>query len=230
MNDENTHPDAAARTPPYISFSSFQTMIADFHETGIPPRVDRSILTRFAGGLASQLIMALKSLGLTDERNVPTELGSRLITAYGTDKYPEVLHDVLVGAYRFLQLDLKTATPSMFAESFKKGTNAKEDVLRKCRTFFLHAAQVANIEVGPRLQIAKAGRPTVHTGARRRPKASKPKVAEQVHTQHEPDKPSGSVASKLLDKFPEFDPAWPPEIQAKWFDGYGKLLAMGDKA
>jgi hypothetical protein len=28
----------------------------------------------------------------------------------------------------------------------------------------------------------------------------------------------------LLAKFPQFDPAWPDELKAKWFDGYERLL------
>jgi len=28
----------------------------------------------------------------------------------------------------------------------------------------------------------------------------------------------------LLSKFPSFDPGWPPEVQAKWFDSFEKLM------
>lgn len=235
MEDSDTQNDMLARTPPYISFSSFQTMIGDFHENGKPPRVDRSVLTRFAGGLGSQLIMALKSLGLTDEKNVPTELGRELIDAYGTDKYPDVLKRSIERSYPFLnQIDLQTATPSMFAEAFKKGTSAKEDVLRKCRTFYLYAAQAANIPVGPRLQVGKAGRPSSGT-MKRRPRLAKSKAQSEegnpgtTPAPPPPATPADSVANKLLDKFPQFDPSWGPDIQAKWFEGYSRLLALGDK-
>jgi len=29
-----------------------------------------------------------------------------------------------------------------------------------------------------------------------------------------------------LDKFPAFDPNWDEKIQAKWFEGYEKLMAL----
>jgi hypothetical protein len=34
------------------------------------------------------------------------------------------------------------------------------------------------------------------------------------------------VQEKLLDKFPEFDPAWDQELQKKWFDGFERFLAV----
>jgi len=37
------------------------------------------------------------------------------------------------------------------------------------------------------------------------------------------------MASQLLEKFPTFDPTWPDEIKAKWFEGYERLLGLGEK-
>ncbi len=28
---------------------------------------------------------------------------------------------------------------------------------------------------------------------------------------------------KILDKYPDFDPAWDPEVQAKWMEGMTRL-------
>ena len=28
----------------------------------------------------------------------------------------------------------------------------------------------------------------------------------------------------LIDKFPNFDPTWPAEVQLKWFDGFERLM------
>lgn len=38
---------------------------------------------------------------------------------------------------------------------------------------------------------------------------------------------SSRVLELLIAKFPEWNPQWPPEIQAKWFEAYEKLLARG---
>ena len=33
----------------------------------------------------------------------------------------------------------------------------------------------------------------------------------------------------LLSKFPSFDPSWPDDVKAKWFEGFDRLLNMGDE-
>lgn len=42
-----------------------------------------------------------------------------------------------------------------------------------------------------------------------------------------PQSASSRVLELLVAKFPEFNPAWPPELQIKWFEAYEKLLARG---
>lgn len=163
-----TATEGSVRTPPYVSYKSFQTLLDDFKTTGVPPRIDRSVLTRFSGGLASQLLGALRTLGLMDEKHVPTPALENLAMAYGTADYPAQLRTVLERSYPFLHsVDLTTATPSMFAEAFKNATGAREDVLRKCRTFYLHAAKDAGIDIGQRLATGTFPR-SVSTNVKRR--------------------------------------------------------------
>jgi hypothetical protein len=153
---ENTEA-GGVRTPPYVSFQTFMTLVDDFKTNGLPPRVDRSVLKRFSGGVGGQLQSALKSLGLTDEGNVPSDRLSRMVKVYQTEGFKDVLKECLEFAYPFLaKLDLTTATPSMFAEAFRNGTSAREDVLKKCRRFYIYAAQFCGIEVGNRLTAGAA--------------------------------------------------------------------------
>jgi hypothetical protein len=163
---------AKGRTPPYIGYSTFKTMLSELKTNGLPPQIDRSVLVRFAGGLQGQLMHALRSLGLTDDDKKPTPKLKRLVDAYETPEYAAALRPIIDETYPYvLQLDLMSATPSMFADAFKKAVDAKEDVLRKCRTFFLHAARDIGITVGPRIEKAKF--PRSSNGATRKPKAAK---------------------------------------------------------
>ena len=67
-------------TPPYTSYRTFKTFIEDLHEHGVPSRVDRSVLTRFSGVVGTQLMHALRFLGLIeDETRDQNPLASRLI-------------------------------------------------------------------------------------------------------------------------------------------------------
>jgi hypothetical protein len=41
---------------------------------------------------------------------------------------------------------------------------------------------------------------------------------------------SRQLGHVLIEKFPNFDPAWPPEVQVKWFEGFERLLeALGGR-
>lgn len=226
--------EAGTRTPPYISFRTWMTLMEDLYTHGLPPQIDRSVLSRFAGGTGSQIIMALKSLGLTDRKNVPNERFANLVNVFGEPEqkaFKAELRQILKDAYPFLaDMDLTTATPAMFAEAFKV-TGAKEDVLRKCRTFYLHAAQFSGVEIGPRLQQGKFTRasgsgPTRKRGVNKTRANKKPPPPED---RENPPPSKTTIATQLLEKFPEFDPSWPDEIKAKWFEGYERLLNMGDK-
>lgn len=230
---ERDAPDAQSatprRTPPYISYTTLKTVLGNFESEGIPPQIDRSVFPKFSGGVQNQVMLALRSLDLVDEKNGPTQTLSDMVYAYGTDEYPKVLRRVLIETYPYvIELDLLSATPSMFAEAFKNNINAKEDVLRKCRTFFLNAAKEAQIPIGTRIETASFPRPS-RNGATRRPKSARNKIEEapQENERHVGQNPSSNsdVVEKLLGKFPEFDPSWPDEIKKQWFEGFERFMS-----
>ena len=35
-----------------------------------------------------------------------------------------------------------------------------------------------------------------------------------------------TLAHALIDKFPNFDPTWPAEVQVKWLEGFERLLEV----
>ncbi|HEY1245587.1 MAG TPA: hypothetical protein VGF29_12245 [Hyphomicrobiaceae bacterium] len=238
MSDQTeVHPEAGTRAPPYVSFQTFLTLLEDLKTNGLPPQIDRSVLKRFSGGVGSQLLAALKSLSLIDDGNRPKPALDQLVEAVGTDDLKAALRPVVEAGYPFLaKLDLRTATPSMFADAFKNGTQARDDVLRKCRTFYLHAARHVDIELGPRL-VSGSAAPRAPGGSgvgRRRIRSTRQKHAVDANTtngtQHPPantPQPAtlASYQDKLLEKFPTFDPAWPADLKAAWFQGFQKLLA-----
>lgn len=213
-------------TPPYISYKTFGTLLGDFGDHGLPPVIDRSVLTRFSGGVAGQIMVALKSLGLMDNNNKPTPALTALVTAHGTGAYNSLVREMLEHTYPYvMSLDLGTATPSMFTDAFKNNLGAKEDVLRKCRTFFLHAAKDAGIEIGPRIANAKYPR-SRNAAPRRKEKPPKPETEHVGGGGKDVDPERAStVVSQLLDKFPDFDPAWPDDIKAKWFEGFDAFMS-----
>lgn len=162
------------RVLPYIPFSTLTTFLQDLQEHGVPNRIDSSALTRFSGSIAAQLRSALRSLNLMDDASVPTEQLRILVKAFGTSEWPAALRKLLDNSYKFvIDRGLGATTPSEFSEAFRaQFPSSQPDVLRKCETFFVKAAQASGIEISPRLlQKTRVRRQSVGTKRNGKPKA-----------------------------------------------------------
>ena len=160
-------------TPPYTSYRTFKTFIEDLHEHGVPSRIDRSVLTRFSGVVGTQLMHALRFLGLIEDDGRPTERLKGLVKAHGTGSWPEKLLELLGHEYSpMFAIDLETATPSHFNEAFRKAFPAADAVVQKCVTFFLYAASDAGVRISGR--VLKGRKPRSLTPLR---KLAKPAFA-----------------------------------------------------
>ena len=213
--------------PPYIPFQTLLTFLKQLKADGLPPQIDKSVLSKFSGGTQGQLKVALRAMGLMDD-NKPTPDLESMVEALETPEFQAVLLKLLHRTYPYVfALDLVAATPTMFADAFK-GTGAKEDVSRKCRTFFLHAAKAAGVPLGNRILTGSVPR-TSNGGTKRKPKTkAKPDPASDSNANDKGEvqqpKPDNGVLSQLLAKFPDFDPNWPDDIKAKWFAGFDQFM------
>jgi Family of unknown function (DUF5343) len=160
-------------TPPYTSYRTFKTFIEDLHQHGVPSRIDRSVLTRFSGIVGTQLMHALRFLGLIEDDGRPTERLKALVKAHGTGHWPETLLETLGDEYApMFAIDLETATPSHFNEAFRRAFPAADAVVQKCVTFFLYAANDAGVKISGR--VLKGRKPRLLTPRR---KAARPAFA-----------------------------------------------------
>ena len=157
----------SARTPPYTSYRTFKTFIEDLHERGVPSRVDRSVLTRFSGVVGTQLMHALRFLGLVGDQALPTHRLTELVDAFGdAGDWSVKLLDLLREEYApMFAIDLETVTPSHFSEAFRKAFPAADAVVQKCVTFFLYAASDAGVKISPR--VLKGRKPRSPTPRKR---------------------------------------------------------------
>lgn len=213
------------RLPPYVSYRTFRNFLTDLRE-GIPSRVDRSYWgTKTSGSTGIQLMTALKFLGLIDEDNRPTEKLVRIVKSEGRE-WQETIKGIIQNRYGFLfeSLELERATPAELGEKFKQ-IGAEGDVGRKCIAFFLAAANDAGIPLSP--YILKKTRAT---RAASRPKRSATRSSLQkakgITVSETPVGFPGRITweEMLLSKFPSFDPSWPDEVKARWFDAFDHLL------
>jgi hypothetical protein len=155
-------------TPPYTSYRTFRSFIEDLREQGLPSRVDRSVLGRYSGIVGTQLMHALRFLGLIDAEGRPDERLGELVRADAEGRWPDALRDLLRRAYAPLfAIDLEAATPSHFNEAFRRAFPAADAVVQKCVTFFLYAAADAGVRISGR--VLKGRKPRPLTPRRRRP-------------------------------------------------------------
>lgn len=209
--------------PPYLPYKTFKNFL-DGLKVAMPARIDRSIMGSMSGGAQKLLIAALKYLALTTTHDAPTEKLTRLVNSEGHE-HQKVFRDIITTGYGFLFKDgfeLLRSTPRQLDEQFEK-TGVSGDTVRKCVAFFIAAAKDADIPLSPHITKAKRGP---------RPVNNKPKRPSSVATEvskaaeEEPGNAPAQLgwSQMLLSKFPTFDPAWPPDVQAKWFDSFAKLM------
>jgi hypothetical protein len=163
----------STRTPPYTSYRTFRTFIEDLREHGVPSRIDRSVLTRFSGVVGSQLMHALRFLGLIEGHGSPTQRLKELVNAHGAGHWPDRLLELLRQEYApMFAIDLETATPSHFNQAFRKAFPAADAVVQKCVTFFLYAANDAGVKISGR--VLKGRKPRSPTPPRKHASAHAP--------------------------------------------------------
>ena len=189
---------AQSGTPPYTSYRTFKTFIEDCREHGLPSRVDRSVLTRFSGVVGAQLTHALRFLGLIEEEGRPTERLRDLVDAEEAGRWRERLLALLKERYAPLYaIDLESATPSHFQETFRKAFPAADAVVQKCVTFFLYAAADAGVKISGR--VMKGRKPRSLTPRKKRPPGPSPaRAAETPEGRSERPTEGGKKPSEIL--------------------------------
>lgn len=216
--------------PPYVSYRTFRNFI-DRLQQRMPSRIDRSYWGDIlSGSTGTQLMAALRFLGLIDAIGKPTERLKLLASARGEPR-AQLLRELASGTFGFVlksSLDLESATYSQLEEAFHNTFQLTNDVSRKCVKFFIALAGDAGIPMSPfiirRTRLASTGSVTkaaarkVSGGTKRNVKV--PQVMNELPG-------NSSWNSMLLAKFPNFDPSWSDEVKLKWFAAFDELLMRG---
>jgi hypothetical protein len=216
--------------PPYVSYRTFRNFI-DGLETGIPDRIDRSYWgDRYSGSSGTQLMTALRFLGLVDGTGIPTTRMRQLVSAKGAQR-SEILKQIGHTAFDFLSersLDPRGATYSQLEEAFYNTYQVTGDVARKCIKFFISLENDAGVILSP--FIMKKTK-TIRANTGRKKIATKAASGTKGNAVAQPQEIAVPVQSTwyemVLTKFPTFDPAWPDDVKLKWFEAFDTLLKRG---
>jgi len=240
------------RLPPYVSYRTFLNFVERLQQGGIPSRIDRSYWgDRVSGSTGTQLMAALRFLGLINANGIPSSRLRQLVSSKGAQR-ADVLRQISSEAFGFLQqgpFDSQTATYAQIEEVFHRTFELTDSVARKCVKFFVALASDAGMPMSPfiikRVRLMRAGTGTKPAIKRRGVKGKRnlivPHNLEEVPAEVSWDKmllakfptfdPSWSDEVKLgwlgaFDglKFPSFNPTWSDEVKLKWFEAFDKLL------
>lgn len=214
------------RLPPYISYRTFQNFI-DRLQQGIPSRIDRSFWgDRLSGSTGTQLMAALRFLGLIDANGAPTSRFRQLVVLKGIQK-KDMLKQITTDSYEFMSgnsFDLQSATSSQLEETFKRTFELTDSVNRKCVKFFVSLAIDAGIILSPfitrRLRTLSDGTGTKSPVKR---KGQKTKMDSNIPQETNEIPLKTSWDRLLLAKFPTFDPEWSDPVKLGWLEAFDEL-------
>jgi hypothetical protein len=154
------------RTPAYLPFKTFLSAL-DRLAQGIPHEVNKECFPTYSGVMQGQIIGALRFFELIDESGVPKgSVLERLAHEKTVERRRANLLPLLKSKYSdIIKLDPKRLTPSKLDTVFDNYA-ISGDTKRRAKTFFIHAAQFAGLELSPlltRRTRASAGKRKKHT-------------------------------------------------------------------
>ena len=111
----------------YVPWGTFLNFIDRLKKSGIPGRIDKSVMGYLAGGTQSHLTSSLKFLGLINATGEPQDALEQLVSAYDTTGFPDALGALVKEAYDDVvgELDITNASPAQLAECFKGAGTTK---------------------------------------------------------------------------------------------------------
>lgn len=227
--------------PPYVSYRTFNTFLESLI-LGIPDCIDRSVFdSRFSGSNTSQIMSTLRALSLVDAEGRPSNLLRRLVESQDEERR-RLREEMLRGYYGpiFNHLDLSKATRRQLRQAFRDfGTT--DSMVVKCESFFIYAALDAGIPLSRHILSHRKRVGRNSSSGRTQTKSSNNNAkningsGSVINTQTDalvasPTKPSDngsatllSLADKVLNKYPDFDPNWSAEAQESWMTGMERL-------
>jgi len=214
------------RLPPYVSYRTFYNFIERL-EQGLPARIDRSYWGgSLSGSNGTQLMSALRFLGLIDASSTPTNQLRQLVLARGVQR-TEILRQITSEAFGFLlqgSFDSQTATYAQLKEAFHNAFELTDSVSRKCVKFFVALASNAGMPLSPFITKRVRSMPS-STGTKSAMKRRWTKVKRNYQVlQNLEEIPSEmSWHEMLLAKFPTFDPSWSDEVKLGWLEAFDRL-------
>lgn len=176
--------------PAYMPYGTFINFINGLRETGVPSKIDRSLMPNASGSLVSALIGSLKFLNLISSDGRPTAKMQHLVDSEG-DERKGAFKAIFEDSYPFLTktetFDLTKATTAEVAERFRS-QDITGSTVGKGITFLIGLAKGADVKLSPHLKPPAPAR-----------NGKKPsKKREALVADVEVDEPTGGVPMGMV--------------------------------
>ncbi|HYC98768.1 DUF5343 domain-containing protein [Brevundimonas sp.] len=224
------------RAGPYAPAKVIIDLIERYRSKGLPTPVNGEVLGR-AGvpdSLIARTLQALTVLDLIDPEGRPTPALDEMQKASEAD-YRTRMGEWLAAAYAdALQfVDPASASETEVRDAFRQYKPVGQQ--RRMVILFMGLFRHAGIAPGrtptggaaPRKKVSDAGaKPRMEKRHVAPPKPKDDFGADEKRGEagtgnlQGDQKQQTEFMKALLDKFPAFDPAWPDDIKAKWFEGF----------
>jgi membrane peptidoglycan carboxypeptidase len=181
-----------------------------------------------SGATQGQIIGAFRFLYLIDDKGQTQRSLRELVEA--EDRAP-ILDKIMRSAYpEILKENLTAISPKQFSELFQQ-YNVGGSTRVRAERFFVKLAQEVKLPISPRIAEQKRSSPS-QTRKRRSNGTSRRLDTDEATSERgaATQSPGKTFSDRVLDKFPEFDPSWDPDIQKKWFEGIERLMTATEKS
>jgi len=172
-------------SPPYAAFKTLENFVGTLRESAVPHQIDRSVMPKLSGVTQSQLLAAMRFLGLITPSGDATEVLRDLVgTEPDSAAWRMTLKRIVEDAYKAMLggLDTRHATSKQLADRFRE-SNVDGATLQKAVRFYLKAMKSAGENVSPHLLTRKKRA----TGQRRSPPAAQARHPQPADTGNEAD-------------------------------------------
>jgi hypothetical protein len=213
-------------SPPYIAFSTFLSFIKGLATTGVPSRIDKSLLRNMSGGNQSALLAALKWFDLIDEAGHHGPPLEQLVSA--GDGLGFVLKSMMPKAYAFMadgSIDIGRATGSQLEEKFR-AYGVSGSTIVKAMAFFIAACKEAEIPLSAHIKLPKVNRSANAVRKKARPQSAVEQEEEEEEERDDGRTDHHPFIQGLLEKLPEPDAEWSMEARGRWLTTAANIFSL----
>ncbi|WP_235661589.1 hypothetical protein [Mycobacteroides abscessus] len=144
--------------PPYMAFQTFWRFIDELSGPGLPPVIDRSLMSSKSGTDQANLMAALRAFNLITDDNSVNAAFNTLVSAAGDERKGQLRELVETYYQRQLVISGQNGTEQQLNDSFRDAFGISgADTLRKSVTFFLHASREAGISLSQHFPNTRSG-------------------------------------------------------------------------